>query len=379
MGSQVSRISLILYVFNTSDAASNLALLVVLDTLPGAVVAPVAGALVDRLNKRVVMVASDLSRMVLMLVIIARPTLGVIYVTAALHSIATVFFQPAKTASIPLTVKQEDLLRANALDQSGANVVLIAGPVVGALLLQRFGLTASLLLDALTFLLSAALLWGVRIRRVERAQDTPLTAARAFDEIKEGWRYLAHHGLALHLNLMLFTALFCTSIWIPLAPFFIRDHLGGSEHILGWQLGLFGLGAACGGLLAPRLVEHFGTGVALFAGFLAEAVSLSLYGLVSHVGASMVIVFIWGVVLSVVVVPFYSIMQKVVDERFMGRVFSVVKQSENLAIVLAMVGAVVLQSFFGSHLIFLFAGVAYFGFTAISSLSRGGRTLLATR
>jgi MFS family permease len=379
MGSQVSRIGLILYVFETGDTVLNLALLVVLDTLPGALVAPVAGAMVDRLNKRVVMVASDLSRMVFMLVILARPSLGVIYLMAALHSIATVFFQPAKTASIPLIVKQDDLLRANAIDQSAANVVLIAGPVVGALLLKHFGLAASLLLDAATFLTSALLLARVSIRRVEREQDAPLSAAGAISEIKEGWRYLARHGLALHLNVLLFMALICTSIWIPLAPFFIRDHLGGAEHILGWQLSLFGFGAVVGGLLAPRLVERFGTGVALFAGFLAEAISLSLYGMVSHVGASMVIIFIWGVVISVVVVPFYSILQKIVEEQFLGRVFSVVKQSENMATVLAMTGAVLLQDSFGSHLIFLFAGLTYFGFTAISSLSRNGRMLLATR
>lgn len=379
MGSQVSRIGLILYIFETSDAVLNLALLVVLDTLPGAVVAPLSGVVVDRLNKRVVMVASDLARMAFMLVILLRPSLGVIYLMAALHSIATVFFQPAKTASIPLIVEQDDLLRANAIDQSAANVVLIAGPVVGALLLKHFGLAATLLLDAATFLASALLLAGVSIRRVERGHETPLSMAAAMSEIKEGWRYLAGHRLALHLNVLLFMALICTSIWIPLAPFFIRDHLGGSEQIFGWQLGLFGLGAMLGGLLAPRLVERFGTGVALFAGFLAEAVSLSLYGMVSHVGASMVIIFLWGVVVSVVVVPFYSILQKIVEERFLGRVFSVVKQSENVAVVLAMSGAVLLQDFFGSHLIFLFAGLVYFGLMAISSLSREGRTLLATR
>ena len=377
LGSQVSRIGLVLYVFETRGEILSLVVLVLVDTLPGAVAAPLAGAVVDGLNKRVVMVASDLSRMIFMLVILVHPTLGVIYLMTALHSVATVFFQPAKSAAVPLIVKQEDLTRANGLEQSAANLILIAGPVLGALLLRQFGLTGSLLIDAASFLVSAVLVATVTIRQVER-KKLELSAAGAVSEIREGGRYLMQHPLALHLAFLLFVALSCTSIWIPLAPFFIRDQLGVSEQLLGWQLGLFGLGAAIGGLIAPRLIDRFGTGVTLFAAFLGEALTLMLYGVVSHVGVSMLVVFVWGVILSIIVVPFYSILQKIVEERFLGRVFSLIKQGENLAIVLAMVAAALLQGFVATPLIFLLAGLVYFAFTVGSSFSRGGRALLAT-
>jgi MFS family permease len=378
VGSQVSRLGLILYVFDTRGQIVSLALLIVVDALPGAVAAPLAGAVVDRLNKRVVMVVSDLSRMIFMLVILVHPSLVVIYIMTALHSIATVFFDPAKSAAIPLIVKQEDLTRANGLDQSAANFTLIAGPVLGAILLRQFGLTACLLFDAASFLVSALLLARVSIRQVER-QKIDLSAAGAVNEIKEGGQYLLRHPLALQLTFLLFVALSCTSLWIPLAPFFIRDQLGASEHLLGWQTGLFGLGAAIGGLIAPRLVDRFGTGVTLFAAFLGEAISMMLYSVVSRVGISMLVIFVWGVILSIIVVPFYSILQKIVEERFLGRVFSLIKQGENLAIVLAMVTAVLLQGFVRTPLILLLAGLVYFAFIVASSFSRGGRALLATQ
>jgi hypothetical protein len=92
-----------------------------------------------------------------------------------------------------------------------------------------------------------------------------------------------------------------------------------------------------------------------------------------------VIIFFWGIAVSVASVPFYSILQSVVDERFFGRVFSVVKQSESLAVVLAMAVAVLLQNLLATHLVFLLAGLFYLGFAAASSLSNGGRALLATR
>ena len=93
----------------------------------------------------------------------------------------------------------------------------------------------------------------------------------------------------------------------------------------------------------------------------------------------MLIMFGLGIVVSIVVVSFYSILQAVVEEPFLGRVFSIVKQSENLAIVLAMGMAVLLHSFLNSHVILLVAGLFYVVLMLASSFSRGGRLLLGTR
>lgn len=376
LGSQISRIGLLLHVSRTGDEVASLAVLVALETLPGALAAPLAGAVVDRFNKRSVMIASDLVRLLLMLAVLAHPTVGVIYLMAALHSVVTAFFEPAKLASIPLVVGPKELLRANGLDKSASNLTLILGPVVGAELLLGLGLSATLIIDALTFLLSAALLAGVDIRQDRKPSAWPSPRA-ALAELGGGWGYLARHRLARHLNLLLFTSLVCVGIWTPLAPGFIRDQLGGSEAVLGWQFGAFGLGAALGGLWAPRLAERLGAGPALFLGFLAEGLLMSVYGLVPQLAASMLIIFVWGNVVSVALVPFYSILQEIVDEECQGRVFAVVKQSENVAVALAMPAAVLLNSFLNSRVIFLSAGLFYFGVVALSALSAGGRALLA--
>ena len=106
---------------------------------------------------------------------------------------------------------------------------------------------------------------------------------------------------------------------------------------------------------------------------------MMLYSVVSQVVISMMVIFVWGVILSIIVVPFYSILQKIVEERFLGRVFSLIKQGENLAVVLAMVAAVLMQGFVATPLILMLAGIVYFAFTVASSFSRGGRAWLATQ
>lgn len=384
LGTQVSRIGLVLFLFQKTDSVPGLALLIVLETLPGALAAPVAGAIIDRLDRRALMIGADLARALCLLAVLANPTVETIYLMAALGSIASAFFQPAERALLPQLVTAGELPRANGLVESTGNLVLIVGPLAGAELFLRVGIGPTLVVDAVSFVVSAVLVLGVgaAARRVAGA-----TARRALDteraspltDLREGWSYLVHHRLVLHLVLLFFVSLLCVGLWLPLAPFFIREFLGGSQRLLGVQTAAFGAGGVLGGLAAPRLVARLGKGTALSLAFLAEGLAMTLYALVPDARASVAIIFVWGVVVSVVVVPFYSILQTVVDERFRGRVFSVLKQSENLALLAAMGLAVALQRVLASHWIFCAAGLAYCGVAALASMSAGGRALRATR
>lgn len=377
-GSQVSRVGLILHISGTGNSVLALALLLITELLPGALVAPLAGVVIDAYSKRAVMILSDLLRMVFMLLIWWRPTKGMIYLMAALHSIATVFHQPAKSALIPAVVEESDWPSANGLDQSASNLPMVAGPIIGAELLILVGLKATLIVDAFSFLASALLLACVRSRPLTRGH-AELSLATTVRDVKAGWNYVAAHPLILRLNVMVFVSLLCAGMWMPLAPSFVRDQLSGSGRLVGWQIGIFGAGAILGGLLAPPLVRRFGKGAIVFLGLLTEGLSLSVYAVASHVGVSMLIMFVLGIVVSIVVVSFYSILQTVVEEPFMGRVFSIVKQGENLAVVLAMLMAVLLRGFLDSHVIILVAGLFYVALTVASSFSKGGRLLLGTR
>jgi MFS family permease len=375
-GSQVGRIGLILYLFRQYDSVPGLALLVVLETLPGVLIAPLAGTLVDRYDKRAVMVAADVARMLVLGAILLRPTLATIYVAAALHSVASAFFAPAKSAAVPLVVRRTQLPAANGLDQLAANGALVLGPILGAELLLGLGLAATLSLDILSYLASALLLLRVPVRSPEGGRQP---AASTLADTRAGWSYMARHGLVLQLTVLFFVSLLCTGLWVPLAPFFIRDVLGGSQHILGLQIGLTGLGAAAGALLAPRVMRRFGGGATLLGALFAEALVMTVYSLLPSVAASSSLMCLWGLAVSMIVVPFYSILQEEVEERFLGRVFSVVRQSENVALVGAMGLAVMLEGQLPAQRIFLAAGLVYCALTAASSLTRGGRLLLATR
>jgi MFS family permease len=375
LGSQVSRIALILYLFRETGSVAGIALLVALETLPGALAAPAAGVLVDRVSRRSAMIAADLARAALLLVAAVAPAPSALYLLAALHSVAAAVFQPAQASAVPLAVPAADLPRANGLSQSAASLVMVAGPLIGAELFLTAGLVPTLLADAASFLLSALLVAGARLRPAagEGAETRPLADLRA------GWRYVSGHGTIRQLLLLFFVSLLCVGLWLPLAPFFIRDFLGGSERVLSLQLSAFGAGGALGGLAAPRLVARLGQGGTLLGSLLAEAALMTAYSAVPRVAVSIAILFVWGIVVTVAAVPFYSLVQTLVEERFLGRVFSLLRQSENLALLLAMGIAVALRGRLSSHWILTAAGGVYLAVVTMVWQAPGGRALREIR
>jgi MFS family permease len=377
-GSQVGRIGLMLFLFGTAGSPLSLAAFIVADTLPGAVAAPLGGVLTDRVSKRAVMIASDLVRMVCAAVIAWHPVLPVLAVSTIVHSVARALFQPARAAAVPLIVEPAWLVDANSVERATSNLVIIVAPVVGAELLVRGGLAAVLLTDAALLLASALLISGVVMRDVPRPATT-LTGAAVVRDIGEGWRYVWRHPLARQLTAVFFVSLLCAGTWTPLAPFFVRDHLGSGSRVLGLQFAAFGCGAVMGSLVVARIIARFGRGMTVFGGLIAEALVQTAYATVPFVSLSMTIIFLWGVAVTIIAVPFYAILQTAIDARFLGRAFAAVGQSESLATVFAMVGTMVLQQYLDSRTILLGAGVLYGALALASSLTNGGRALLGTR
>lgn len=376
-GSQISRIGLVLYIFHTTNRLTDVAFLIALETIPATICVSFAGVIVDRRSKRLVMMIADAGRIICLLVIIMYPTYAVIYLMIALHSIGTVFYDPAKSASVPLIVETDELPRANGIEQSGNHVVLILGPLLGAELFAQLGLTVTLLIDIATFLCSIIFISQVKIRQTRKHVE--IAAQSTIHNLVEGWKYIVRRQLVLLLLAMLFVSLLCVGLWLPLAPFFIRDFLQGSDRVLGLQFAMFGCGGVCGALLVTKLVRRVGKGLVLFLALLLEGLTMAVYALIPQIEVSVAICFFWGVVVSAILIPYYSIMQETVEEGFLGRVFSVARQGESVSILLAIGIAVALHSVLRSNQIFLLAGIAYSLLIALSAATVGGRELLQTK
>ena len=371
LGSNVSRLALVLWAAGEYGVPTT-GVLILCETIPGAVTSLVSGSAADRFDKKWLMAGSDLFRVAALLAAVRWPSLTVIFGMTCLNSVANSFFQPARSAAFPLVVEDSDLTQANSLDQGASTAVLIAGPYLGALLLYSVGLRAALAIDAASFLLSALLLLPIALPRVRKAIHQSVLR-----EINEGWTYLWSHPVALDTALLVEFSVLCVSVWVPLAPSFTKTFLHSEPSLVGVQMGLFGVGGIIGSIAAPRMMAKWRKGQLLTSLLIAEASLMLVYSAVPAPAASSAVIAIWGAVVAVMMVPYNCLLQGTVAPEFLGRVFALTRQFENIATVVAMGAATALRVFGPQHSL-MAAALVYLLFAVFYRASPRGHRLAQT-
>src|SRR2546430_10682980 len=156
LGSSFPSFAFPLLIFNLTGSSLNLALTVVAIVLPYLLFGLVIGAWVDRVNRKRVMVVTDLARALMIASIPLASVLGLfsvwwIYAVAFLNSTLTICFDAANFAAVPNLVRQEDLVKANGRLQAGYATAKVGGPLLGGLLIIVVPLPMLLLIDAVSF------------------------------------------------------------------------------------------------------------------------------------------------------------------------------------------------------------------------------------
>src|ERR687897_2886908 len=170
LGDAVTMVALVVLVVQVTGSASAVGGALIARLLP-TLASPLAGVLADRLDRRLVLVASDLARAVFVLGLIFARDLATIYVLVFLMGLARTVFNPTVRAAFPSVVGGGDLTRANALISGTFSVSETAGPALGGLLVATVGVDAAFVLDAVTYLVSAAMLSHIPLARLQNNNE----------------------------------------------------------------------------------------------------------------------------------------------------------------------------------------------------------------
>jgi MFS family permease len=176
-----------------SGSALALGLVFIAKLLPLAIASPVAGLLVDRFDRRRVMIGADVVRAVIVLgfLFVEQGGLGLVYALATAQIAVSAVFNPAKSASLPNIVAPHDLLTANALMSATWSTMLAVGAAVGGVAVEVLGPQAVFVLDSATYLVSAWFIWRAVIPQdTEAAEPTATPVRDGARKIGEGWRRL---------------------------------------------------------------------------------------------------------------------------------------------------------------------------------------------
>jgi MFS family permease len=269
-GDQIARTALLIAVFDVYGAAA-VGLLLIAGTAPR-LFGPLLGTLADRFDQRRVIVVCDVAQALLFVAVAAfGPPLPVLLGLVAAAATAATAFTPAGRSLLPLLVPADRLGAANAQLAIGVNIGFAAGPAIGGLLLATTGLTATLLLNAATFVVSAALVRGVAtLSRPAAAPDRPFATI-----LREGLATVRGNPVVRAVStgflvMVTFAALDNVAL-VPLG----RDELGASAFEIGLFGSLYGIGMVAG----PALVARAGRAdLVLYAAFVALGVGTLLTG-----------------------------------------------------------------------------------------------------
>ena len=305
----------------------------ILRLLPIFLAGPLAGVVADRYSRKLIMIGSDVVRVVLVLGLVAAPLtpwpLAMTYLLITLQMAASAFFEPARSAALPQLVPDRYLATANALGAVAWSVMFALGAAIGGVVTDLLGWKLALLVDAATYVVSAWLVGGINLPRREirgtRAADwQTITGIRDFCE---GLRFMARR---LDVATVLFVKIgwgLAGAVTLFLTLFGERHYAFGNRPDLGVAL-LYtarAVGTGIGPVLARRLLpdESPATMRRLIAvALLWPGVWYLVFSWVDHWAAASAVVVVAHLGGSILWVYSTVLLQRMVPDRFTGRVMS---------------------------------------------------------
>ena len=359
-----------------------IAILRALQLIGGLIVGLFAGAWVDRLRRRPIMIVADLGRAILLGSIPVAAFLGVlsigqIYVVSFGAALLTTFFDVADRSYLPTLVESNQLVPSNSALTASASVAEFSAFGISGFLIQLFSAPIAIAVDALSFLASALLIGT--IRRPEPARPAVADREPVFDEIRDGLRVVAGSPVLRAITAATASSHVLWGVFGTSYLLFATDVVGLGPAAIGIIAGLGGAGALVGAVFAERTGRRLGLGRAMLVTMVLFTVGNALIPLAPSGAIVLGAAFLIGQQLvadsggSAYEILEISLRQSIVDDRMLGRVNGTIRFSEDLFQLGGTIAGGIVAELFGLRAAMafgVFGGVAAIAFLWFSPIRR---------
>ena len=308
-----------LVTFQLHGTPTQVSMILVAYLLPLAIVSPLAGVYVDKWNVKWTMIASDLIRGCLVLVLVfVRDIHGIYAIFLALSTVSS-FFVPAQSVAVRALAPATGLLAVNGLMSQAVQGSQIISPAIAGLLVQWFGANACFFFDSFSFFFSASMVMTLAIHR------TPSPSAHAgsmLASMRQGFRFIFTHGAISFVILAMTAGMFAVRCFGALLSVYVRDVLRSNAALFGTLNSLIGVGMITGTQflhrVASRVPQQFLVIYGL-GGMGAAVLITALFGKVASTAAGMLGL---GFCAAFIMVPSQTLLQLETPHALLGRVMS---------------------------------------------------------
>ncbi|MFN2593598.1 MAG: MFS transporter [Actinomycetota bacterium] len=328
LGDSISWFALPLLVFKLTGSALNLGLTTAASFVPYLLFGLFIGAYVDRVQRKRMMVLTDVGRM---LVMASIPVLALmndlhvwwIYAVAFITSTQAIFFDSGEFAAIPSLVSQDDLVTANGRIQASYSAAQVVGPLLGGALLAVIAVYNLIWLDAASFALSAISIGLVSASFNPEQPDEAKKPTTILHDVKEGLTYVLRHPVLRNISLMMAMVNFFAATTYTELVLFAKDRLAATDTQVGILFAAGSAGIVVTGLLAGRLRKKWSFSRVALGALLLSGLFILFFSMVREIWLA---VPLWGAAGGLGIlfnINTGSLRQAIVPNRLLGRVMSI--------------------------------------------------------
>ncbi|HEX2089600.1 MAG TPA: MFS transporter, partial [Actinomycetota bacterium] len=361
--------------------------------LPSVLFGPFAGAVADRFDRRRVMVAADIGRGALYASMPFMPGLAAILFLSFLIECLSLLWTPAKDASVPNLVPRRQLSNANSV---GLMTTYGTLPLGGAIFTALTGVSASigtqipyfdlhpeflaLWLNALTFLFSARMVWGLDLRHELLARSgspsmPKFTFGVLIQDIRDGYRFLREQPVVRAMTVGIVMAFAGVGAVISLGPIFARYSLNAGSAGFGFLVIAFGIGMGIGIASMNFFLRFVERDQLFYAAMFSAAAALFVTASMPGIGWAAFFAIPVGIGVGLTWVTGYTMLQENVTDEFRGRTFATLTIAARMTLFLALVVFPAFAVIIGNHTL-RFAGQLLDLSGARMTLYVGGLTVI---
>ncbi len=282
LGDAFSIVAIPLLILEVTGSLTQMGAVTALMGLGSLVAGIAAGPIVDRVDRRRLMIRCDLGRAIVYGLVpvgwwLFGPQLWLIYAVTLLGSALAMLFGVAYITAVVNLVDRNQIVDANGRLQSSYALVFILGPFLAGVVSSRFGPALAIGIDGITFLASALSLSLLQLRRAAAVRVEDGHTGRR-QEFLAGIRFLVGSPLFRWLTILVGAMAFASTGITDLVIYYLKNDLGQSDRLVGIVFGVASIGTMLSGLLTPRLRRTIGFGGCLIGGFVLEGLALLFLG-----------------------------------------------------------------------------------------------------
>jgi MFS family permease len=329
LGDWFNAVAVYALLLDLTGSATSVAAMIVVQMLPNAIIGPLAGVVVDRRDRRRVMIAADLARgVVILFLLLVRDagTVWIAYVAMGLAVVAQAFFEPARSAILPTIAQHDDLVPANSLSAATWSAMLAIGAAVGGAITAWFGRETAFVLNSASFFASAWFIARIAVPPREPAEDSHAGHA-ARPGLGEGLAWVRRHRAVAALISVKGAWALAGGVMLLLTVYGERVFRTADSTAAG--IGILyaarGVGAGAGALVAKALLERGRDTMTRFIGPSYFVIGLFYVGLglAPDIWSASLAVIGAHVAWSIIWVTSTVMLQMNVPDRYRGRVFGI--------------------------------------------------------